>query len=463
MMGHRRSQFTSKLPLLLMIVCCAALIRCVQLDGDTGATGVPGDVGSEKAWGQAERISDLSAAPNVALDSDGNGIVVWMQLKVDSSGSELWARTYADGGEWAPPERVGETEVNRTGAPALAADPDGNAVVIWDQTDSTRYDLWSNRYAPDEGWSTPQRIERDDAGDTFRPQVAMDPSGNAVAVWQQFDGVRDNIWANRYTPSDEWGLAERIEANNNAGGARNAQIALDSSGNAIAVWQQSDGVRDNIWANRFTPRRGWGGAERIEVDNAGEAVAPHVAADPDGNAVVVWQQFDGTHYNIASNRYVHDEGWGAAKRIETGDAGNAEHPRVAMGAQGSAVAVWDQFDGMTFDIWSNRYAPNIGWGTAERIEYYDAGEASHPRVVVDPEGNAVVGWYQHDGERDRIWSNRYTPSGGWGIAQPIDGHTDGLNGHPKLAIAPNGDAMAVWNVALIWNDPNHGTWVNRLE
>jgi len=61
MMDHRRSQFTPKLPLLLMIVCCAALIRCVQLDGDTGATGVPGDVGSEKAWGQAERISDLSA------------------------------------------------------------------------------------------------------------------------------------------------------------------------------------------------------------------------------------------------------------------------------------------------------------------------------------------------------------------------------------------------------------------
>ncbi len=227
--------------------------------------------------------------------------------------------------------------MDRTGAPAIAADPDGNAVVVWDQTDGTRYDLWSNRHAPDEGWSTPQRIERDDAGDTFRPQVAMDPNGNAVAVWQQFDGTRDNIWANRFTPRRGWGGAERIEANNNAGGARNPQVALDSSGNAIAVWQQSDGMRDNIWANRFTPRRGWGGAKRIEVDNAGKAVAPHIAADPDGNAMAVWQQSDGTRDNIWANHYAPAEGWGAAKRVETRDAGNAEHPRVAMDAQGNAV------------------------------------------------------------------------------------------------------------------------------
>jgi hypothetical protein len=28
------------------------------------------------------------------------------------------------------------------------------------------------------------------------PQVAMDASGNAVAVWQQFDGTRYTVWAN---------------------------------------------------------------------------------------------------------------------------------------------------------------------------------------------------------------------------------------------------------------------------
>jgi len=46
-----------------------------------------------------------------------------------------------------------------------------------------------------------------------------------------------------------WGTAQKIETD--AGDAGSPQIAVDAGGNAIAVWHQSDGARDNIWANRF--------------------------------------------------------------------------------------------------------------------------------------------------------------------------------------------------------------------
>ncbi|NNL25499.1 MAG: hypothetical protein HKP36_13725 [Myxococcales bacterium] len=80
--------------------------------------------------------------------------------------------------------------------------------------------------------------------------MALDPNGNAVAVWEQYDGTRTNIWANRFSPTAGWGVAERIETDD-AGGAESAQVALDPNGNAVAVWEQSDGTRVNIWANRF--------------------------------------------------------------------------------------------------------------------------------------------------------------------------------------------------------------------
>ena len=51
---------------------------------------------------------------------------------------------------------------------------------------------------PGTGWGTPELIENADAGDAFSPRIAVDPQGNAVAVWKQSDGVRDNIWANRF-------------------------------------------------------------------------------------------------------------------------------------------------------------------------------------------------------------------------------------------------------------------------
>jgi len=52
--------------------------------------------------------------------------------------------------------------------------------------------------SPAKAWGTAQLIETDDAGEALRPQIAVDGSGNAIAVWQQFDGTRNNIWANRF-------------------------------------------------------------------------------------------------------------------------------------------------------------------------------------------------------------------------------------------------------------------------
>jgi hypothetical protein len=52
------------------------------------------------------------------------------------------------------------------------------------------------------------------------------------------------------TEDGDWGTAELLETDN-AGDAAFPQIAFDSSGNAIAVWDQNDGTRTNIYANRF--------------------------------------------------------------------------------------------------------------------------------------------------------------------------------------------------------------------
>jgi hypothetical protein len=67
-------------------------------------------------------------------------------------------------------------------------------------------------------------------------------------VWGQYDGSRTNIWSNRYTPSGGWGPAVLVETS--WAGASAPQLAVDPSGNATAVWSQSDGSRYNLWSAR---------------------------------------------------------------------------------------------------------------------------------------------------------------------------------------------------------------------
>ena len=204
------------------------------------------------------------------------------------------------------------------------------------------------------GWGTAELIETDNASSAILPQIATDAAGNALAVWFQYDGARYNIWANRYTAGSGWGTAELIETDN-AGGAYDPQIATDAAGNALAVWQQDDGARLNIWANRYTAGSGWGTAELIETDNADSAALPQIATDIAGNALAVWYQHDGSRYNIWANRYTAGSGWGTAELIETDNAGGASDPQIATDIAGNALAVWSQYDGFRSNIWANRF------------------------------------------------------------------------------------------------------------
>jgi len=107
---------------------------------------------------------------------------------------------------------------------------------------------WSFTTA-DGAWGSAVLIETDNAGHAFEAEIAFDDNGNALAVWQQSDGTRSNIWVNRFDGSS-WGSATLIESDN-AGSAGSPQIAFDHSANALAVWEQDDGTRFNIWSNRF--------------------------------------------------------------------------------------------------------------------------------------------------------------------------------------------------------------------
>lgn len=101
------------------------------------------------------------------------------------------------------------------------------------------------------------KIETDDISSATLPQIAIDNNGNAIAVWSQSDGTRFNILANYYTAGSGWATAELIETDD-VSDAANPRLAFDSNGNAMGIWYQSDGIRNNIWSNYFTAGSGWG-------------------------------------------------------------------------------------------------------------------------------------------------------------------------------------------------------------
>ena len=279
----------------------------------------------------------------MAVGSGGHAAVVWTQQF--GTRIHVVANRYAPGAGWEA-ARVVELNVPDPFVPRLAVDVNGNAMVVWWQGD----DIWSNHYTAGVGWGEPQLIESDPAA-ASSPKVAMDTNGNAMAVWEQNAGTRRSIWANRYTADLGWGTPQLIESDD-VGRAGSLQLAGDANGNVVAVWQQFDDVSRTLWSNRFTVASGWSVARLIGVDNLGNALAPQIAGDAEGSAVLVWQQLRGVNTDIWTQRYTADADWGTPELLETDDTGDAFDARIAMGADGHAVAVWIQSVGGPVGFWA---------------------------------------------------------------------------------------------------------------
>jgi hypothetical protein len=390
-------------------------------------------------WGGTALIETDNAgdatAPQVAMDSDGNAVAVWTQS--DGSPTTVWANRYLGGSGWLTPIRIDNDDTNGASLPQIAMDGSGDAMAVWVQKNEIR----TRRYTAGVGWGVVATIGS--SGIAATPHITLDSSGDAVAVWTQTDSTPTQIWANHYIAGWGWGTATTI--GDGSGDADAPRVAADDSGDVMAVWQQSDGTRTNIWASRYTVGGGWGTAALIETNNAGSASSPEIATAGNGDATAVWQQSNGSVTSIWANRYTAGTGWGGAGLIEHDDTGNATTPQVAIDGGGNAVAVWSQSDGSVYSIWANRFATGGGWGTAALIEHDDSGDALLPEIAVGANGNAVSVWQQSDGIRPNIWTNRYTAGGGWDAAELLETDNTGDAKSPQVAVGGNDQAAAVWS------------------
>jgi len=97
------------------------------------------------------------------------------------------------------------------------------------------------------GWDTPQPICNTSAS---YPQVAIDASGNALAAWFQVDltlpfSESHSVWANRYVDGSGWTAAGQVGSHGYIISFGMPNLAIDPNGDAFAIWTRDTEVRVN--------------------------------------------------------------------------------------------------------------------------------------------------------------------------------------------------------------------------
>jgi len=338
--------------------------------------------------------------PRVALGASGTAMAVFQEF------DGYYYRVYAnrwDGGTWSGATAIDAGPGDSALHPGVAMDGSGNAVAVFEQSDSGIWRICAN-FWNGSAWSGAEIIDAGLGFNAFIPAVAIDVSGKAVAVFRENDGINWRIYANIRNGTG-WNAATAIDAGpgNNA---NNPRVAMDGSGNAVAVFDQdSDGVR-RVYAN-FWDGATWSGATTIDAGRGEQANFPAVAMDESGEATAVFQQEDGGDDRVFANRW-EGPGWSGVTAIDAGPGFDAYLPQAAMDGSGNAVAVFRQSDGQYYRIYANRRTGG-SWSGTTTIDAGPGYNADDPQVAVDARESAFSVFRQSDGSNWRVYANRFPP------------------------------------------------------
>jgi len=361
---------------------------------------------------------------------------------------------------WATNVRVDDAPAGvGTWFPAIAVDPNGNTYAAWQDRrpggsdDDVRFSFRPVRGA----WGASVRVDDAPAGkDVWFPAIAVDPNGNATAVWQDWRdwdySDQDEAMYFSYRPAGgTWSKNSRVD---DAGGATQRggpEVAVHHDGVAYAVWSDyRNGDADAYFSTRV-PGDKWSANVRIDDAAAGVTTFPSgLAVDDDHNVHVVMQDNRSGTYGVWYTRRSASGRWSRNERVDAA-AGEvfAGRPDVGVDAAHTVHVAWYDLRSGSYKIYaSRRHAGTTTWTAAARVDDSPGSSTTqYPRLVVWPCGDALAAWADWR-TGTQVRTSFYHAGGSWAASVRVDdgpGMAGGGYPYPELALGRNWLACAVWS------------------
>jgi hypothetical protein len=365
--------------------------------------------------------------PAVAADADGDFVVVWGSDYQEGYASEsgVFGQRYSSAGVPVGPEfQVNTYTTDDQGyfGPGVATDADGDFVVVWGslRQEGNDYGVFGQRYT-----SAGTAVGAEFHVNTYTtshqnsPAIAADTDGDFVVVWgSNFqDGSLGGVFGQRYTSAGT-AVGSEFQVNTYTTGTQYFPVvATDADGDFVVVWmsQGQDGSSYGIFGQRYTSAGVPVGSEfRVNTYTTGSQVLPAVATDADGDFVVVWdsQAQDGSFRGVFGQRYTSaGTAVGPEFQVNTYTPGSQQYAAVAIDANGDYIVVWHGGGpGNSFGIFGQRYSSaGAPVGSEFQVNTYTTGPQYFPAVATDADGVFVVVWSSpgQDGSDYGVFGQRF--------------------------------------------------------
>jgi hypothetical protein len=363
--------------------------------------------------------------PGVVVDSEGNLIVVWCDERNGDTDDDIYAQKFDSEGNslWGS----SDVKVNQNSDsviqtyPTIAVDSDGNVIIVWEdnRNGASNYTIYAQKLNSSgvvQWGSSDLRINQNISSvNRLYPNVAIDTSDDAIIVWTDYrNGPSDpDIYAQKLNSAGEaqWG-SDDVKVNQDSGTDNQdwPDIDIDSNGNAFVVWEDDRNGATNysIYAQMLnsTGDAQWGSSDkRVNRDtDSYDREVPVVALASNDKIYVGWND----ERNGVSNKDIYaqlldssgDPQWSASdvEVHQNSDTDSQTMVDLAVDSDGNAIFVWRDArpDLNDDDIYAQKF--NLSgvaqWGVNDTKVNQDSTFANqmNPAVAIDPGDNIIVVW-----------------------------------------------------------------------
>jgi len=408
------------------VLAAAALALCWLAAASSQAAG-PSALGGEfRVNTLTDRIQQSSS---VALDADGDFVVVW-QGEVAGSGDEIRAQRFdargvAQGGEFA----VNTVSKGDQNLPSVALDADGDFVVAWQSLVAGNLVIRARRFdARGVAQGEEFAVHATSGDDHSAPAVAIDADGDFVVVWESSLNGSYEIRARRFAAGGV-ALDREITVNTlTASSQRAPSVAIDADGDFVVAWRSNIAGSFEIRAQRFTAGGVAQGDElAVNARKAGDQLAPSVAIDADGDFVVAWENAWEGDFAIRARRFTAGGvAQGGDFEIDPEGAGEQFSPAVAMDADGDFVVAWQSKIAGSYEIRARGFDPRgVAQGDAIAVNTLTAGTQKAVACAMDAGGDFVLAWHGDGTGNWEIGARRYQRTPRRPALAPVSGARSG--------------------------------------
>ncbi|HEX8103413.1 MAG TPA: hypothetical protein VF533_12425 [Solirubrobacteraceae bacterium] len=390
----------------------------------------------------AAAAAALAAAAPAGAESlaaaapDGGAHFAWF---TPGAGGQVEERSLSGGGTLSGIQSVSWAR-RSVYSSQVAVDAAGNAVMAWLDNAEPQFRAYARRRTAD-GGLTPIQLLSPDGVSVGNLRLAVEPDGDAVAVWARQLNGKVVIQARRRTAAG--GLGQVVTLSSAGGDSRAPEVAVAPDGTATVAWVRD--APDERFVQTRTLRPDGTLTQLQRLSGASDAITNlSVAVEPGGRAVAAWaRRVDaGTALETRARSAT---GALAAVQVVAPAAEYAGHATMAGNAEGRAVYAWSRQAGDGLTVRGRVRRPDGTLGPAFDVS---DGPGQEPRVAVDADGDAWFA-YRSAGTMLLIHARRRTVAGGLGAQRMLSDPAD--NGYSvQLAVDPAGKATVAWYAVGQW-------------